>query len=75
MGNIKSERQFKSMKKLIYFLQAIFLFVFVITAQNKKNYSPEISLKVNALVSKMSIEEKVGQMTQLNLDVISKGEI
>ena len=30
---------------------------------------------IEALISKMSIEEKVGQMTQINLDVISKGEI
>lgn len=30
---------------------------------------------IEALIKKMTIEEKVGQMTQLNLDVISKGEI
>lgn len=31
--------------------------------------------EIEALIDKMTIEEKVGQMTQLNLDVISKGEI
>ncbi len=31
--------------------------------------------KIEKLISKMSIEEKVGQMTQINLDVISKGEV
>lgn len=30
---------------------------------------------IEALIDKMTIEEKVGQMTQLNLDVISTGEI
>lgn len=30
---------------------------------------------IEALISKMTIEEKVGQMTQINLDVISKGEV
>jgi beta-glucosidase len=30
---------------------------------------------IEAIIAKMSIEEKVGQMTQINLDVISEGEI
>jgi beta-glucosidase len=30
---------------------------------------------IEAIIANMSIEEKVGQMTQINLDVISKGEI
>jgi beta-glucosidase len=30
---------------------------------------------IEQIIAKMSIEEKVGQMTQINLDVISKGEI
>lgn len=35
------------------------------------NYGDDIE----EMISKMSIEEKVGQMTQINIDVISKGEI
>ena len=31
--------------------------------------------KIEDIISKMSIEEKVGQMTQINIDVISKGQI
>ena len=34
----------------------------------------EIETKVNELLSKMSLEEKVGQMTQVTLDVIGKGD-
>lgn len=35
---------------------------------------PEIESKVSDLLSKMSLEEKVGQMTQITLDVLMKGE-
>lgn len=48
----------------------------VLLACAKKN--EEISFygeDIEAIISKMSIAEKVGQMTQINLDVISKGEI
>ena len=31
--------------------------------------------KIEDIISKMSIEEKVGQMTQINIDVISKGQL
>lgn len=37
--------------------------------------SPILDPEIENLISKMSIEEKVGQMTQINIDVISKGEI
>jgi beta-glucosidase len=33
-----------------------------------------ISQKVNSLLSKMTVEEKVGQMAQITLDVITKGK-
>lgn len=39
--------------------------------QNTKAIDPEIA----AILSKMTIEEKVGQMTQLNLDVVCEGEV
>ncbi|HEY5447005.1 MAG TPA: hypothetical protein VIJ87_21580, partial [Pyrinomonadaceae bacterium] len=36
----------------------------------KKNYSREVS----ALLARMTLEEKVGQMTQLEIGMITKGE-
>ena len=40
---------------------------------NAQQNQAEIDKKVDALISKMSIEEKVGQMAQITLDVIGKG--
>jgi beta-glucosidase len=39
-----------------------------------KNKDAEIEEKITALLAQMSIEEKVGQMTQVTLDVICKGQ-
>src|SRR5436190_14577862 len=36
--------------------------------------SREIERKVNDLLKKMTLEEKVGQKTQITLDVVSKGD-
>ncbi len=36
-------------------------------------YNNHIEKKIDSLLSKMTLEEKVGQMTQVTLDVISKG--
>ena len=36
--------------------------------------STNIEKRVNALLKKMSLEEKIGQMTQVALDVISEGD-
>jgi len=36
--------------------------------------NPEISNKVRALLHKMTIEDKVGEMTQLSIDVLSVGD-
>src|SRR5689334_9359389 len=36
----------------------------------KKNYSKEVA----ALVAKMTLEEKIGQMTQLEIGMVTKGE-
>lgn len=33
------------------------------------------NVDIDALIAKMTIEEKVGQMTQLNLDVVCEGDI
>ena len=58
--------------KNFYFLMVLFVWV----SCTKKN--PEIDFcgeDIEEMIAKMSIEEKVGQMTQINLDVISKGEV
>lgn len=44
--------------------------IVTVSAQNK---SADIDKKVDALISKMSLEEKVGQMTQVNLNLTLKG--
>src|SRR5438093_3457194 len=36
--------------------------------------SKDIERKVNDLLKKMTLEEKIGQMTQITLDVVSKGD-
>jgi beta-glucosidase len=63
------------MKRIKFILIILLLSIKDFSAQQRTSINPAISSKVNVLVSKMSIEEKVGQMTQLNLDVISKGEV
>ncbi|RZJ82122.1 MAG: beta-glucosidase [Flavobacterium sp.] len=39
-----------------------------------KSKQTALELKVNALMTKMTLEEKVGQMAQITLDVIGKGK-
>ena len=48
----------------------ILILIFSCTNQNSKS---DIDLKVDELISKMTLREKVGQMTQINLTVIAKG--
>ena len=40
---------------------------------NHQNVRSDIDIKVDELLSKMTLKEKVGQMTQINLTVIAKG--
>ncbi len=47
--------------------------VSVETVSNSMYYDADVESKINALIAEMSLEEKVGQMTQITLDVISKG--
>jgi beta-glucosidase len=54
-------------------LLLVFLTSFQISAQQKTKLTP-LQQKVNALVAKMTLEEKVGQMAQITLDVIGKGK-
>ena len=46
-------------------------------SQEKKSNPSAFSYgkEIENIIKKMSIEEKVGQMTQINIDVISKGEV
>lgn len=44
-----------------------------ISAQQKTKQTP-LEIKVNTLLAKMTLEEKVGQMAQITLDVIGKGK-
>ena len=58
--------------------------VFTITACNLFPHAPKMpnpqmdemyEKQISELISKMTIEEKVGQMTQLNIDVVCVGEV
>ncbi|HEY8399994.1 MAG TPA: glycoside hydrolase family 3 N-terminal domain-containing protein [Cytophagaceae bacterium] len=56
----------KKIKRLVFSLLILF---------SMNSFSqPEIEKKVDALLSQMTLEEKVGQMTQVTLDVICKGK-
>lgn len=54
---------------LTLFLAGTYFFSFSQTPSNEA-----IDQKVNSLLSKMTVEEKVGQMAQITLDVITKGK-
>jgi len=47
----------------------------ILACTNKTDDTSLYDDEIEAMIAKMSIEEKVGQMTQINLDVISKGEV
>jgi beta-glucosidase len=59
------------MRYLIFISLSLLLWA----CSEKKNDDSFYGDDIEAMIAKMSIEEKVGQMTQINLDVISKGEI
>ena len=64
------------MNKVFFYLGFVLLCVIQFACKNKEeNSTEEISSKVEKMILEMTLEEKVGQMTQLNLDVISVGEI
>ena len=56
------------MKKYIHFL-----FILLLVISSNESLGNEKEKFVNDLISKMTLEEKVGQMTQINLTVIAKG--
>ena len=55
------------MRRLISFMGAMVLLV--------SSHAQEVSDRIESLLSSMSIEEKVGQMTQLTIDLVLKGQI
>lgn len=60
------------MKKTIHTgLVIILLFTMTVSCSEKKS---EIDVQVDKLISEMTLEEKVGQMAQITLDVIGNGE-
>lgn len=54
-----------------YILSLVILLTFAATSFGQEK---DVSDKVEKLLSKMSLKEKVGQMTQVTLDVIGEGE-
>jgi beta-glucosidase len=59
------------MKKILLIL-IMFSSLFLMSFQIGKKPNPEINKKVKEVLSKMSLEEKVGQMTQVAIGVVSK---
>ncbi|WP_207423305.1 glycoside hydrolase family 3 N-terminal domain-containing protein [Desertivirga brevis] len=59
--------------KYVLSLVMVALSVTNLQAQKAKESNLSIESKVQSLLSKMTLQEKVGQMTQLTLDVITKG--
>lgn len=54
----------------------LFLFLLALTlvgCEQKKTTDQQVEKKINELISKMSLEEKVGQMAQFTIDVLGKG--
>jgi beta-glucosidase len=61
------------MKRIfIITINVIFLAASGVLAQQKQASGSELDKKVDALIAKMTLEEKVGQMTEVTLDVVSK---
>ncbi len=61
---------YKFLKRRVGILSLILFIVFIKTGYSQ---SQSTEAKIESVFSKMSIEEKVGQMTQINLNVILKG--
>ncbi|CAN5254825.1 glycoside hydrolase family 3 N-terminal domain-containing protein [soil metagenome] len=60
------------MKRIFIIVNVLFLSVLSLSAQQKKKApAGDIDKKVDALIAKMTLEEKVGQMTEVTSDVVS----
>lgn len=64
----------KQISHFIIFLIAAFLAVSCRFNQKTTHTNDNVEAKVEALLQKMSVEEKVGQMMQVTLDVLTYGE-
>tara|TARA_B100001142_G_scaffold123562_1_gene125422 strand:+ start:5859 stop:8144 length:2286 start_codon:yes stop_codon:yes gene_type:complete len=53
-------------------MRFLFLFIFIVSCNVDNNLS-HIDKRANEILSSLSLEDKVGQMTQINLTVIAKG--
>ena len=62
------------MKSFLKYLYHFLIVVIFIGCNHSKNQD-KTSINIDEIMSKMSVKDKVGQMTQLNLDVISVGEV
>jgi beta-glucosidase len=60
------------MKKKVLFICAL-SFYSVSWSQSSNSHSSEINSKVSELISKMTLEEKVGQMTQITVTIFENG--
>jgi len=58
------------MRRIFIITSMLFFTVLSVSAQPKKAIS-ELDKKVDALIAKMTLEEKVGQMTEVTSDVVS----
>jgi beta-glucosidase len=58
----------------LFFVITLFIIVGFNSNQTMKKNNKEVQTRVDELLSKMSIEEKIGQMTQITLQVVSKTE-
>ena len=64
----------RSQNLLLLFIITAFIMVSCTHSYEDKNSGNEIDRKVSALISQMTLEEKVGQMTQVTIDVLTEGE-
>ncbi len=53
-------------------LTALLIFLFSLT-YNLHAQTTDISRKVDKLINEMTLDEKIGQMTQVTLSVVAKG--
>ena len=68
--------------KIVKRISTLLGFVLILSCNGNKeiektneSFQFDYGSEIEEIISKMSIEEKIGQMTQINIDVISKGEI
>ena len=70
------------MKHIKHLISLLLILLIAEACSEKTNHQKEGTEKISktdsiidSLINSMSIEQKIGQMTQINIDVISKGEV